>query len=173
MALERNWERSREPFSVEALESTLALGIGGATLRLRLDRIDRLAGDARLVIDYKSGAADAFDPAAVRPAQPQLPAYALAIGPEARAVLALQLAPEGLRFRGVADGPDRLAGLKGAGAEQPDWERLQQHWARELGLLVREFVHGDARVAPQPGACEHCHLGVLCRIEHPRTGRAT
>jgi probable DNA repair protein len=173
MARERTWERSREPFTVEAREATLALALGGATLRLRLDRIDRLADGARVVIDYKTGAADAWDPAAVRPVQPQLPAYALASGPDTRAVLALQLAPDGLKARGVADSPDRFAGIGGAGADASGWQALQQHWARELGALVREFLEGEARVAPQPRACEHCHLGVLCRIEHPRTGGAT
>jgi probable DNA repair protein len=169
LALLRDWERAREPFSIEALEWTQVLETGAAPLRVRLDRVDRLADGTRIVIDYKSGAAEAFEPAAVRPMQPQLPAYALASGPATRAVVALQLAPDGLRLRGVSDGPDRLAGLRGPATGQPGWEELQRHWAQQLRALVREFLDGEARVAPQPGACEHCHLEVFCRIEHPRT----
>jgi probable DNA repair protein len=172
MARLREWERGRAPFVAEALEFTQALQIGGATLQLRLDRVDRLEDGARIVIDYKSGAVDVFDAAALRPVQPQLPAYGLATGPQTRAVLALQLAPSGLRLRGVADRADRLLGLEGSSAEPQGWAELRQHWARELGVLVAEFLSGDARVAPQPGACEHCHLSACCRIEHPRTGRA-
>ena len=166
----REWERGRAPFTVEGREFTQPLDIGGATLQLRLDRVDRLEDGAQLVIDYKSGAVDVFEATAIRPAQPQLPAYALAMGPATRAVLALQLAPSGLRLRGVADRADRLAGLEAAGAEPQGWPGLLQHWTRELNALVAEFLAGDARVAPQPGACEYCHLRLCCRIEHPRVG---
>jgi probable DNA repair protein len=172
MARLRAWERDRTPFAVEARESTRTLEIGGATLQLRLDRVDRLEDDARIVIDYKTGAVDVFEAVALRPVQPQLPAYALAAGPATCAVLALQLAPSGLKLRGVADRADRLAGLEAPAAAPQGWAVLRQHWARELGALVAEFLAGDARVAPQPGACEHCHLRACCRIEHPRTGGA-
>jgi RecB family exonuclease len=154
------------------LEWSAPLELGGATLQLRLDRIDALADGARLVIDYKSGAADPFEPAASRPTQPQLPAYALAMGPGACGVLALQLAPEGLKLRGAVDREGRVPGLQRPVPEQPEWSALQQLWRRELTALVREFLDGVARVAPQPGACEHCHLEIFCRIEHPRVGGA-
>ena len=43
---------------------------------MRIDRIDRLADGARVLIDYKSGLADA-DWRGERPDNPQLPLYAL------------------------------------------------------------------------------------------------
>jgi probable DNA repair protein len=173
LGLVREWERTREPFAVAALECKVPLELAGATLQLRLDRVDALADGARLVIDYKSGAADPFESAASRPAQPQLPAYALASGTGTCGVLALQLAPEGLKLRGAADRDGRIPGLARSASGQPEWSWLQQHWWRELNALLREFLDGDARVAPQPGACEHCHLEVFCRIEHPRVGGST
>ncbi len=170
MELARNWERTREPFWIDALERSLTLEIDGAALQLRLDRLDTLADGARIVIDYKSGAAAPFEPAALRPGLPQLPAYALATGPDARGVLAVQLGAQGITLRGAVDRPDRIAGVKASASGHAGWEALQQHWRRELAALVREFLDGKARVAPQPGACEHCHLEIFCRIEHPRTG---
>ncbi len=170
MALLREWERTREPFSIEALEQSLTLGLGAATLQLRLDRVDTLADGTRIVIDYKSGAPAPFEPAALRPGQPQLPAYALASGPDTRGVLALHLDLRGLTLRGVVDRPDRVAGVAPTMSGHGGWDALLQHWQRELAALVREFLDGEARVEPQPGACEHCHLEIFCRIEHPRTG---
>src|SRR5262249_59442345 len=60
-------------------ELALALSLGGLEVRLRLDRVDRLADGGIAVIDYKTGRAVApprwFDP---RPQAPQLGLYALA-----------------------------------------------------------------------------------------------
>ncbi len=30
---------------------------------------------------------------------------------------------------------------------------------------MREYLEGRAAVQPQPGACEHCHLQALCRVD--------
>ncbi len=160
-----DWELTREAFHTHSIESRLPCPIGGASLLLQLDRVDRL-GDGRLaVIDYKSGAAQTFDAFAERPAQPQLPAYATALGDEVAAVVALHLGREGLKLRGLADRHGRLPGLAALPGGAPAWPPLLQQWRERLQRLVREFLDGDAAVQPQPGACEYCHLPMLCRID--------
>ena len=49
----------REPFEVERLEqgASESHGIAGLEFSVRIDRIDRLADGARVLIDYKSGLA--------------------------------------------------------------------------------------------------------------------
>jgi ATP-dependent helicase/nuclease subunit B len=162
-----DWEFTREPFTTQALESSQSYPIAGATLQLRLDRIDRL-GDGRLVvIDYKSGTAEKFDAFAERPTQPQLPAYAMAAGDEVAAVVALYLGREGLKLRGLADQPQRLRarGIDSIPGGEPAWAPLLRLWRERLEHLVREFLDGHAAVQPQAGACEYCHLQMLCRVD--------
>jgi hypothetical protein len=162
-----DWELTREPFITQALECDQDYPVAGTTLQLRLDRIDRL-GDGRLVvIDYKSGATEKFDAFAERPTQPQLPAYAMAAGDGVAAVVALYLGREGLKLRGLTDRPDRLRvrGIDSVPGGELAWPPLLRLWHGRLEHLVREFLDGDATVQPQPGACEYCHLQMLCRVD--------
>jgi probable DNA repair protein len=159
------WERTREVFQVQSPESPLALTLGGATLALRPDRVDRLADGALAVIDYKSGAARPFDAAAERLAQPQLPAYALAAGTGVCAVLMLHMQSQGLGIRGLADRTGRVPKLKPPPQGAPAWPELMRRWAGQLELLMAEYLSGYAAVQPLKNACTHCHLQMLCRVD--------
>jgi ATP-dependent helicase/nuclease subunit B len=161
------WELAREAFEVRSLEVRQPLTLAGASLPLRLDRIDRLADGRLLVIDYKSGAAQAFDAFDPRPPRPQLPAYALAAGTDVAAVMALHLGREGIKARGIADRAGRAPGRGVDVVTDGDagWRLLQAQWSERLERLMREFLSGCAAVQPQPGACEYCHLQMLCRVD--------
>jgi len=160
-----DWELSREPFVTEALEWQQPFALAGATLQLRLDRVDRLADGRLLVLDYKSGTAQKFDPLAPRPPQPQLPIYATVAGARTAAVAALYLGREGVKLRGVADRGDRLPDIVGLKAGASAWPTLLADWRSQIDTLLQEFLRGEAAVRPQPGACDHCHLQMLCRVD--------
>lgn len=159
------WELAREPFKVQALEWSQTLTLAGASLRLRLDRVDRLQDGRIAVIDYKSGSATAFDADAERPTQPQLPAYATVTGADTAVVLALYLSREGAKARGSADRAGRVARIGAAGEDVHVWNGLLERWRERLHSLVQEFVSGQAAVQPQPKACQYCHLRLLCRLD--------
>ena len=77
------YERSRAPFAVEATEVDAMPAIAGVTLKLRLDRVDRLSDGSLLVIDYKSGNVSPRAWELPRPDDVQLPLYAeFALPPE-------------------------------------------------------------------------------------------
>lgn len=158
------WERTRAPFARQELESTHTLEVAGTGLRLRLDRVDRLPDGRLVVLDYKSGQARGFDPYEGRPQQPQLPAYAAALGDRVAAVLAVYLGSDGVQLKGYADRADRLAGLTAAPSDESQWQALQHRWGTLIQSLAQEFVDGFAPVAPQPGVCDRCHLHTFCRI---------
>jgi probable DNA repair protein len=160
-------ERERAPFRVVETEAQRPLALGEYELRVRLDRVDRLADGRVAIVDYKAGRAEGFDAQAERLRRPQLPCYALAWGEEVAAVATVHLRRDGVKWRGAADADGRLPGLRGAGA---DWPQLLAHWRAGLGALLEEFTSGGAAVAPLPGACERCHLAGLCRIDVPRLG---
>ncbi len=90
-------ERKRAPFAVENLEQGAQVAqFAGLNFAVRVDRVDRLADGARVLIDYKTGAAIA-DWRGDRPDNPQLPIYAL-LQPEALVAVAYARVNAG-RFR--------------------------------------------------------------------------
>jgi ATP-dependent helicase/nuclease subunit B len=160
------WELQRPDFRIERLESTQLQPFTGGALKLRMDRIDRLQDDERLlIIDYKTGKAKKFDAFAERLPQPQLPAYAIAIGALSAAVATVYLGREGIACRGIGDRSDRLGRLPAPRKGEPGWDELMQRWQRQLQGLIDQFLRGEAIVWPLPQACDYCHLSLLCRID--------
>jgi len=165
-------ERDRPPFTVVAREAPLRLRYGTLQLEGKADRIDRLADDSLLVIDYKTGAVSAadWDPTGRLP-DPQLPAYALALEPPAGAVAFASVRADAPGFVGIAanpcgiDGVASLAKAKRPFAELADWQALREAWEGQLEALAEEFTGGRAAVAPRhPSLCQRCPLPALCRI---------
>jgi probable DNA repair protein len=160
-------ERARTPFAVEATEHVTELTLGGARVRMRLDRVDRVAS-GRVVLDYKSGRPPSPDWYGGRPTHPQLLAYLAALGADVVALATVNLTAREVRFSGVAATGDVLPRVKAipavTGAAVADWRAQQEAWVALVERLIRAFLAGDARVDPAPGACDYCHLTDLCRI---------
>ena len=157
-------ERTRAPFTVEATEAMAELALGGGRVRLRLDRIDRIA-QGRVVLDYKSGRPGSPDWYGERPTHPQLLAYLATLGADVVALATVNVTAREVRFCGVAAEPDLLPQVRTLPAHAaPSWPAQQERWHALLTRLIREFLAGEARVDPAPGACDYCHLAALCRI---------
>jgi probable DNA repair protein len=166
-------ERSRAPFAVEATELESHLLLGGRPLSVRIDRVDRLAGGGRAVLDYKSGRRTVADWHGPRP-PPQLLTYLAALGGDVVALANVNINARELRFDGVAGAEGLLPGVKPLEPRLVDgeavWEVQRRAWLSGLEHLAGAFVAGKAAVAPRPGACEHCHLPALCRIAERSAG---
>jgi ATP-dependent helicase/nuclease subunit B len=159
-------ERTRAPFTVEATELPLELTLGGGRVRMRLDRIDRMAG-GRAVLDYKSGRPGSPDWYGERPSHPQLLAYLTALGSDVVALATVNLTAREVRFKGVAAAADLLPKVPALPAEAgaaATWSAQQQRWRALIERLIRAFLAGNASVDPAPGACDYCHLTDVCRI---------
>jgi probable DNA repair protein len=158
-------ERTRAPFVVQATEHVTELALGGGRLRMRLDRVDAVAG-GRAVLDYKSGRPGNPDWYGERPTHPQLLAYLTALGRDVVALATVNVTAREVRFTGVAAAPGLLPRVKTlpAAIAAPDWSAQQRSWEALIERLIRAFIEGDARVDPAPGACDYCHLADLCRI---------
>jgi RecB family exonuclease len=158
-------EAQRADFTVMSLEGEQQHVLGGVPIRVRMDRLDRLEDGRLIVLDYKSGAPQAFDALAVRPLQPQLLAYAMLAPGELAGLAAVHLRPEAIRWRGAAAAADLLPGLSARGAPVAPWSELLALWRLVIDALAREFATGDSAVQPHERACEQCHLAALCRID--------
>jgi probable DNA repair protein len=169
------YESARLPFAVLDTEQKSAASIAGLTLRLRLDRIDRLIDNSLLVIDYKTGD---VKPAAwdlPRPDDVQLPLYAgFALDPA--------LGPlGGLVFAKVRTGKVEFAGrLRDAKAtlrsdlrsttnlvKLPLTAEQISAWKNYIADRAKDFLAGRAAPNPReyPDTCDRCGLHALCRIQ--------
>jgi probable DNA repair protein len=162
-------EASRPPFRVVARERDVSVALDALRIKARVDRLDRV-DECLVVIDYKTGAANPADWRGERPAQPQMPLYALAFEDELAGLAYASLRPGDVKLAGVA----RSTGVFGAALprlkppSEAEWRELLREWRRVLETLASAFARGDAHVDPlQPrgstGTCQWCHLATLCR----------
>jgi len=159
-------EAERAPFEVERLEGgAQCASFGGVEFTVRIDRVDRLEDGARVLIDYKSGAAVA-DWRGDRPDNPQLPIYALSL-PQALVAVAygrinasecsfVAEAERGGIFKRTAQ-RTKMEGMDSLAA-------LMLVWSQRIEKLAAEFAAGRAVLDPTLQACQSCHLHGLCRV---------
>ena len=166
-----------EDFELSEAENPHALSIGPITLRLRPDRVDRLADGRQLVIDYKTGNVSRSSWLGERPQDPQLPIYALLdAGVEGVAFARLKRdakgkpgfvwVGEGLGLNPGGRAKDDLASqVAKIGADIASWSDLRNLWRQRLERLAEEYARGEAAIDPQPGACRFCDFASLCRVD--------
>jgi RecB family exonuclease len=162
-------ERQRAPFHVIATEQKSHININGLELDVKADRVDEVEGFGRMIVDYKTGIVGRKPWEGDRPAEPQLPLYACtADQPPAGIAFALLKAGK-LAYQGVATQRD----LFPKAAVVDDWDQMLGTWRGVLEQLATGILSGDARVAPNRGACDECDASPLCRIkEAPRAARS-
>jgi ATP-dependent helicase/nuclease subunit B len=167
----RKWldtERQREPFEVEQLEYGQTARHAGLEFSVRIDRVDRLADGARILIDYKTGKA-ATDWRGERPDNPQLPLYALLQPTALVAVAYAHVNAADCSFVAEAERPaifkprGRETTLEGMGS----FAALVDAWSQRIEKLAADFAAGRAAVAPTAQACKTCRLQGLCRVPAP------
>lgn len=158
-------ERRRQPFEVEHLEPAHQMRHAGVEFAVRIDRVDRLADGARVLIDYKTGKA-VSDWRGERPDNPQLPIYAL-LRPAALVAVAYgHVNAADPDFVAEAERPaifkprGRETALEGMGS----LAALIGVWSQRVEKLAADFAAGRAAVAPTVQACKSCRLQGLCRV---------
>lgn len=160
-----NVEALRNDFQVLAEEQSMFGHIAGIPLKVRVDRIDQ-CGDDKLVLDYKTGYASRLNWYDDRPAEPQMPIYALLTGATGIAYAKVKVADmsiDGVGNSSITDG--MFAVSEDRYTDQQSWSDLLQHWQQVFADLAQAFLSGDARVEPKSpeAACRQCDFKRLCR----------
>jgi exodeoxyribonuclease-5 len=144
-----------------------------------VDRIDRLADERQIIIDYKTGASiDTKNWAAQRISEPQLPIYAALVNDAVSAVVFAKVLLDKPGFAGVADETDILPGVAGVGddkqkifdpGEFPDWIAVVTHWRERLHAIAREVKDGQAGVVfADEKDLQYCEVLPLLRLAERR-----
>jgi probable DNA repair protein len=155
-------ERGRvEDFTVETIEQEQKFEVPGLSLKLRVDRIDRLNNGNLVLIDYKSGKQTRPKLEGERPAEPQLLVYAASVDAVVDGVFFGQLKPREVKAVGFS----RTKQFKGQTAEaKKDWETYIEKSRENVANLANEFVRGVAEVHPTGAPCGFCGMKPFCRI---------
>ncbi|MEO8145032.1 MAG: PD-(D/E)XK nuclease family protein [Betaproteobacteria bacterium] len=161
-------ERRRAPFEVVQIEQKKTIDIGGLTLSVRIDRMDRMADGTHAVIDYKTGRATRSSWMGDRPDEPQLPLYVVSAEEDVTAAAFANLRAGEMKFSGYALNGREIPGVQAA----KNWPGLVATWQRDLERLAAGFAAGDARVDPKKGlaTCRNCDLQPLCRVHERLSG---
>lgn len=164
-------ERGRAPFEVIACEEERPVSVGGLGLKLRLDRVDRLAAGGELLIDYKTGKSPVAAWMTDRPDDPQLPLYSMARVDAPEAIAFARVRRGECEFIGVAEEGGTVAGIEEFSKNRyardfTSWNALLAAWRATVTQLAVDFRSGRAPVAPKNRAvtCSYCDLHTLCRV---------
>ena len=158
-------ERRRHPFTVVDQEERRTVEIGGIEVNIRVDRVDRLENGSLVILDYKTGECGPADWKGARPDEPQLPIYAVSADAPVAGVVFARLRTGDAGFRGLAESPDIVPGVRVPDDQQPLEQTIGQ-WRAVLDELGRDFREGRAHVDPKDPAqtCRYCALPSFCRI---------
>ena len=169
-------EKERDRFEVVGFEKEIHQEIEGQSIRLVIDRVDRLTSGAQVIIDYKTGRVDPSKWFGQRPEDPQLPLYAISAEATPAAIAFAVVRDDQCLYRGIANQSGILPGLPPTSGKQ--WKEILQagesmpvtieNWRRVLHGLMAQFLSGQASIDPKNGleTCSnsYCELQSLCRI---------
>lgn len=142
-------EAQRPPFALQATEEDVSWSRGLLRLSLRLDRLDRLAGDERLLLDYKTGMGELRpdkDWLRNRPVNLQLPFYAAVLhdqGLQVSGLAFVRLHARQVGFSGLAEPGMDIAGMTELDSGQ-QWQAQLLIWKQAVQDLADEFIQGRA-----------------------------
>lgn len=169
-------DAAREDFRVEGFEREVIHEIDGQTIRLYIDRVDRLANGELAIIDYKTGRVDPKKWFGDRPEDPQLPLYAVSADEVPHGVVFAVIRDDECLFRGVVRGEGAFPGLPPKRRSDNTYlhdagEKMEEtvdDWRQVLHGLMAGFLRGEAAIDPKDGAktCDKswCELQSLCRV---------
>lgn len=165
------YEAARISFTVADTEAERPIEIAGLSLKLRLDRVDRLMDGSALVIDYKTGDISRKAWELPRPEDVQLPLYAgFGLNEPPGGLLFAKIRPGDLRFIGHLKTPrgSLFVGLKSSHPLEKHKlsDDQMQAWKSYIERLAGDFIAGRADVDPRdyPTTCDRCGLRVVCRV---------
>ena len=152
-------EIERPEFAVLEVEKSVDFEAFGVRLSLRVDRIDRLADESLLIIDYKTGMPRSLLNKDGDPLDLQLVVYADALAATVGGLAIINIDSRSISYKGTGGSVEWDA------ARQGTWPVRLKAWRDEVRQALREIAAGDVRVNLLLTADEARPLGILSRLE--------
>ncbi len=156
-------EKQRGDFEVIKTESTSEVDINGLKFTTRLDRMDRLENNEKIIIDYKGGSVSVSKMVGNPIEQAQLPIYAISNTVDGVAFAAIN--PNDCQFKAITKNKSALPLKPQTKSKMPEWDIQLMDWNLALNSASDDFQNGIAKVLPTKNACEFCDYDLLCRVE--------
>jgi probable DNA repair protein len=164
-------EKQRAPFKAFSLEQKERINLAGLELDVRVDRIDLLEDETKLIIDYKTGKNLSYKGwFEQRLEEPQLPLYSTTESDQISGVCLAGVNQSKPGFKGITEQGGVVPGVKEfskirESTDYSSWDGLKNAWKQRLELLAEEILAGRADVCPKDAkVCTYCPLPSLCRI---------
>ncbi len=155
-------EIERPEYAVAAVEKSVDFSACGVRLKLRIDRIDRLADGSSLVIDYKTGMPKNLLDRDGDVLDLQLVVYADALQESIGGLALINLDSRSISYKGTG------GSVEWDVARRDQWPQRLAAWRGEVHQALREFAAGDVRINLQLSAEAGRPLNILSRLEEHR-----
>ena len=159
-------ELDRPPFAVECVEQRFDFERLGMQFGLRVDRIDRLADNTLLILDYKTGAAKSLLNRDGELSDLQLVVYAMAIAGaidgDIGGLALVNIDSRGVSYKGTGGSVEWDA------RRRDDWPQRLASWIDAAEIALTSLARGDARLNMQLPDSHSRPLALLSRIGHLR-----
>ena len=152
-------EIERPAYVVVDVEKCVDSAACGVRLKLRIDRIDRLADGSLLVIDYKTGRPKNLLNRDGDPLDLQLVVYADVLQETVGGLALINIDSRSISYKGTG------GSVEWDVARQDEWPQRLDAWRGEVHRALREIAAGDVRINLLLTADAGRPLAILSRIE--------
>ncbi len=165
----KSYESTRAPFNTIHREIPVTYQYRLITLKGRLDRVDLIEGNRRMVIDYKTGSQSLnwYQTSELS----QLPLYAVIYPDKVDAVAILSLKPKQVRLQGHSNDAIEysplipLSKLRKYYPTKDSWDKQLTWWKKQLHTALDNLQSGIITPQPKSQNCLHCHFKAICRYK--------
>ncbi|MFQ5982859.1 MAG: PD-(D/E)XK nuclease family protein, partial [Woeseiaceae bacterium] len=155
-------ETGRSTFQVESVERDLDYHQFGVRLKIRPDRVDRLADDSLLIADYKTGLKKNLLDRSGDIKDLQLAVYACAHNDNVGALALINVGSRSIDY-------DSAGGSEEWDAKRADqWPDRLRAWRERVARATQQIAAGDVRINLNLKTADARPLNILCRFEEKR-----
>lgn len=163
-------EKKRPNFECLNVEKNSIISIGNISLKIRIDRIDRIDNNDYMLIDYKTGNIKKIDWLEAKLDDPQLPIYCITSTLPIKAISFANVNVKSTEITGISNNESGIEGIKTIEeiyGQEYSWEQLKEQWKKIIFNASHDIYNGKALINPKKGSltCSICNIKPLCGIK--------
>ncbi len=158
-------ELIRENCQIHTIEQEIAIKIANITIKGIIDRVDKLANNKYVIIDYKTGAANANNWFTDTITEPQMPIYSIAYTNNLTATCYAHINHNNIGFSGITDDESSMPQLKTArNAPDKTIADIVAAWRKSIAQTLEIYATGSIKTIIADTECNKCPYAGICRV---------